>query len=322
MKKRLATLLGRLAISVALIVLLYRTLDLHALQERLVHLRAWPMALFLALLFVNTFISSWKWRLILRADNILVSQGKLFFSYFVAGFFTVLLPSTIGGDTYRVYDISRSGSKPGHIVASVFADRLTGFLALSILGLTFALLGFRLMPNPALLLIPLAVFGLLMAAAWCLWQQTPVRRMMALTRVDRVAALSRFANRFLDSMAAYRRRPRIILQAMAISFWFQANVILAIYAITLSLRIEIPLALLCIIVPVVSLIEAVPISIFGIGLRDSGYMLFFSQIGHTREEAGALAILYVALTFAYSALGGIAFIFKPKPNRTEAIDPS
>ena len=313
MNKRVLAILAKVLVSASLMVFLYSRLDLGAVKGLLAQWRAWPAAFFLALLFLNTFISSLKWRLILSADNIVVSQGKLFLSYFVAGFFTVLLPSTIGGDTYRVYDISRSGSKPGHIIASVFADRLTGFLALSVLGLSFSLIGFRLVPNPLLLLIPLAVFAMLMASAWLLWQQTFVRRMMTLTRADRVVALNRFATRFLDSMAAYRRRPRVILQAMAISFWFQANVILAIYALTLALNIRIPLALLCIIVPVVSLIEAVPISIFGIGLRDSGYMLFFSQMGHTREEAGALAILYVALTFAYSALGGIVFIFKPKP---------
>jgi len=310
MKKSALKFAVRAVISAILIALLYRRVDLSVLGARLAHLQWWPLVLFFAILFLNTFISAAKWWLFLRADGIRMPLAKVYLSYFVAGFFTVLLPSTIGGDTYRVYDIARRGVKTGHIVASVFADRLTGFLALAVLGLLFSLVGWRLIPHHALLLLPVAVFGLLVTAAGCLYQQASVRRLMAWTRADRVQALARFANRFLDSMAAYRQRPRVALQAMALSFVFQLNVILAIYALALALRLDLSPLFFCVVVPVVALIEAIPISIYGLGLRDSGYMLFFTQVGHTREEAGALAILYVAATFAYSALGGLAFIFK------------
>ena len=129
MKKAAFKFVVRAVISVILIALLYRRVDLSVLGDRLFHLQPWPLIAFFAILFVNTFISAAKWWMFLRADGIAIPLWKVYVSYFVAGFFTVLLPSTIGGDTYRIYDIARRGVKTGHIVASVFADRLTGFLA-------------------------------------------------------------------------------------------------------------------------------------------------------------------------------------------------
>lgn len=88
MNRRVLAILAKVLVSASLMVFLYGRLDLHALKEHLLHWRVWPAALFLSLLFLNTFIRSLKWRLILRADDILTSQGKLFLGYFVAGFFT------------------------------------------------------------------------------------------------------------------------------------------------------------------------------------------------------------------------------------------
>ena len=192
MKTSVLKFAARALISLALIAVLYRRVDLGALGARLTALRWTPLLAFFAILFFNTFLSAVKWWLFLRADGIKVPLAKVYLSYFVAGFFTVLLPSTIGGDTYRVYDLSRA-ARTGHVVASVFADRLTGFLALAVLGLAFALAGHSLLPNRALVWIPLSVFVALLAAAWSLYQQRLLRFGLRITRLDRLPPLARFA---------------------------------------------------------------------------------------------------------------------------------
>ena len=56
--------------------------------------------------------------------------------------------------------------------------------------------------------------------------------------------------------------------------------------------------------------EALPISIFGIGVRDSLYVFFFVQGGATREEALAMALVYVLITLVYSLVGGVIFLLR------------
>ena len=311
-KKHLAVIVKAL-ISAFLIWLLYRRIDLHALRDRLLDVALLPIGAFLLLLLVNTFISSVKWWLFLRADGYRAPLLGLYGSYLVASFFTVFLPSTIGGDAYRLYDFSRRGVKGGHLAASVFADRFTGFLALAALGFVFPLIGLRWIPRPVVLLVPLAFFAALLTMGWLLLQQTALRRILGATRLDRFVAVTRFLNRFLDSIGAYRRRPTVMARAMGLSFLFQFIVIAAIYCIGRALRLPIPFALYCVFVPIVSLLEAIPVSIFGIGLRDSGYLLFFRQLGRPAEEAAALSILYVSATLIYVTLGGALFLLRKAP---------
>lgn len=319
MNKRTPAFLLKALISLTVLTIIYRKVDISALGSHLAAVRLLPLAAFFALLAINTLLSAAKWRIFLKADGIDHPLGRLFISYYVASFFTVLLPSTIGGDSYRIYDITRRGSGAGHVAASVLADRLTGFLALSMLGLVFPILGWRLIPDHRVMLVPLAVFGVLLFVVWLLYQHTLLLRLMAMFRADRIGALNRFADRFFQSMQAYRSRPLVIARAMVISFVFQCNVILAVYCLSQALRLGIPPLFYGVAVPVVSLIEAIPISIFGIGLRDTGYMLFFAQIGRAAAGAGALSILYVAATLVYVATGGLVFLLQ---GREHAAAPS
>jgi uncharacterized protein (TIRG00374 family) len=313
MNKRTLAFLLKALISLSVLTLLYRQVDMPSLASQLAAIQFLPLAIFFVLLALNTLLSAAKWRIFLKADGIEHPLGRLFISYYVASFFTVLLPSTIGGDSYRIYDMTRRGSGAGHVAASVLADRLTGFLALSVLGLIFPFLGWHLIPDHRLLLIPLVVFGGLLVMVWLLIQRTLLLRLMTFFRLDRIGTLHRFTDRFFRSIQVYRSRPGVLAQAMAISFLFQCNVILAIYCLSEALGLGIPPLFYGVAVPVVSLIEAIPISIFGIGLRDTGYMLLFAQIGRGQTEAGALSILYVAATLVYVAVGGLVFLLDRQP---------
>ena len=76
-----------------------------------------------------------------------------------------------------------------------------------------------------------------------------------------------------------------------------------------------PFVYFCIFVPLITLGEALPISIFGIGVRDSLYVLFFAQGGASREQALSLALVYVLITIVYSLLGGVLFLLRRAPAR-------
>ena len=71
----------------------------------------------------------------------------------------------------------------------------------------------------------------------------------------------------------------------------------------------------CIFVPLITLGEALPISIFGIGVRDSLYVFFFAQGGASREQALALALVYVLITIVYSLVGGALFLLRRPAKR-------
>ncbi len=314
--KRSAKTALKLAVMALLLVLLYRKVDWREFAGVLLGIRwGWTVPFF-AILFANTALSALRWGLLLRSDGVAVPTGKLVVSYWIASFFNFFFVSNIGGDVYRIADIGRkSGSAIGSL-ASVFVDRLCGFLALSLMGFLFPLLGLRLVPpeNRGLLLVPLGVFlGFLFLAA-LLWQQR-LLRFFSRGLPGRIrTVVERFLDTFFSSVSAYLRRPRALAAAFGLSIVFQFLVFVAVWCVCRALSIPVSLPECCVFVPFVCLLEAVPVVPNGIGLRDTGYAMFFSAIGLAARGAdpatssASLSLCYMAFTLAYACGGGLLFL--------------
>lgn len=306
MKSRLA-LPAKLAVMTVLLVLLYRHVDFAAFRSALAGLRWSWLPLIYALFLLNTVVSSLKWSLLLKADGVHVPLLKLTVSYLIGAFFNLFLPSSIGGDAYRVVNTGRHGGAAKSF-ASVFADRLTGFLALAIWGLLFSAIGWSRLPDKRILLLPVLVFGLMAGLVFALVQRTWLVAVLRFLRIDRLKKLDAFLHKFLDSMAGYHGNRRLLVQVFALSLFFQMMAILIIFIISQAMNWHVPIIYFCIFIPLITLGEALPISIFGIGVRDGLYVFFFGQAGVAREQALSFALVYVLITIVYSLLGGVLFL--------------
>lgn len=311
MKSRLS-LLAKLAVMAGLLTVLYRNVDFAAFRNALTGLKWGWLPLIYALFLLNTTLSAWKWKMLLASDGVRVPLGRLLSSYLIATFFNLFLPSSIGGDSYRVVDASRHGGAAKSF-ASVFADRLTGFLALAIWGLLFSAIGWSRLPDKRILFLPAIVFGLMASLVFALVQRTWLVAVLRFLRVDRLKKLDAFLHRFLDSMAGYHANRRLLAKVFGISLFFQMMAIVIIFCISQALAWQVPFIYFSIFVPLITLGEALPISIFGIGVRDSLYVFFFAQGGASREQALSMALVYVLITIVYSLLGGVLFLLRRSP---------
>ena len=308
----------RVAISLLLMFLLYRRVDLGEVRTIFTETRLDYVALLFAMLLLNTVISAFKWQLLLRADGIRIPLRSLVSSYLVGSFFNIFLPSNIGGDAYRIYDVAQFSKRTAHSFASVLADRLSGFVALVLLGFLFGLTGYRKLPDPEVLAIPLLAFLALAALIGALLQQGLVRWFFEHTPLGKAGKLKAFAYSLLDSVTQYRQAPGLFARIMGLSFVFQFNAISCIYVLALSLNLAVPFMYFCIFIPFISLIEALPISIYGLGIRDASYAFFFAMAGVPKVQCLTLALAYVIMTLIYSLSGGFIFMLRPKANTRTA----
>ena len=308
MKKRLA-LLVKLLVMAGLLAVLYRHVDFVAFRSALAGVKWGWLPLIYGLLLMNTTLSSLKWQLLLRTDGVRVPLNSLLSSYLIGTFFNLFLPSSIGGDSYRVVEASRHGGAAKSF-ASVFADRLTGFLALAIWGLLFSAVGWSSLPDKRILWLPVLVFGLMATMVFALVQRTWLVAVLRFLRFDRLKKLDAFLHRFLDSMAGYHADRPLLAKVFSISLFFQMMAMVIIFCISRAMGWQMPFIYFSIFVPLITLGEALPISIFGIGVRDSLYVFFFSPGGASREQALSMALVYVLITTAYSLLGGVLFLLR------------
>ncbi|MDD3618813.1 MAG: lysylphosphatidylglycerol synthase transmembrane domain-containing protein [Desulfobulbaceae bacterium] len=262
------------------------------------------------ILLANTTFSALKWRLLLMSDGVDIPLRKLVVSYLIGGFFNVFLPSNIGGDSYRIYDVAQKSRQTVKSVASVLADRLTGFFALVCLSLISALLAAPGMGNFMVVLLPLGLLLLLLAALYMVWKRKPVHWVLRITCLDRFPALVRIVEKFFATFSRYGSERGTVRRVMLISFIFQFLMILAVYLMALSLHIAVPFMYFGAFVPLITLMEALPISIYGIGVRDVGYVYFFGLAGMTDLETRSLALLFLAMTLCYSMIGGLLYLVR------------
>ena len=75
-----------------------------------------------------------------------------------------------------------------------------------------------------------------------------------------------------------------------------------------ALFIDISFAKLLVVIPLVYLTEVIPVSINGIGIRDSAFVYFFVLVGQTKEEGLAIALLVLAMRYLSGLVGGAVLL--------------
>jgi hypothetical protein len=102
-----------------------------------------------------------------------------------------------------------------------------------------------------------------------------------------------------------------------VSVVLQSVVVWYYYAVAHALRINIPVVAIFVMVPLCTLIQMVPISFNGWGIRESVFILYFGQIGLSRDSALAFSLLGATLIVLLSLSGGVVWASRahdePKP---------
>ena len=108
---------------------------------------------------------------------------------------------------------------------------------------------------------------------------------------------------FYSGISAIAGKNKALSSSLLLAFLLWFNRILRIFFVALSLGLKIRLEYLFLIVPVIDVVEIMPLSIMGLGTREYAYIFLLSLIGISREESLALsllAFLLVAVSFSFA----------------------
>jgi hypothetical protein len=306
--KRTLLLTAKVTVSGVLLAYLLSTTDLSALARRVRSGDGALMAAAAALYTVMLALSTWRWRLLLRAQGYPAPMGRLSATYLVATFFNNFLPSNIGGDVIRVRDSSRLTGSTTTSLAVVAIDRILGFGALYALAVAAYAAGgpyVRHLAGARAVLIGLSfVFAVL---AYVFFRPGTARRLMAATRL---ATLPWARERFELVQAAvhvYRAQLGFVWAAFAASVALQALLVCYYYSIAHSLRIPLSLSACFLMVPLCTLVQTVPISFNGWGVRESVFIVYFGQVGLPRDSALAFSLVGAGLIVMMSLSGAVVW---------------
>lgn len=262
--------------------------------------------------FMGYLISVNRWKLLLQAQGVPARVGYLVRSFMVSVFFNNFLPSTIGGDVFRIYDSWRLGASKACAVAVVFVDRFLGLVALIVLTM-LGLLSVNPFSDsfPNLSLWVLVGFALAVGLAVFLFHSSFSLNLGQGDGQSKGAQMVlRVVSKVNDGFAAFRGRTDTIAKAFALSLLLQANVVVQYFIFAKALHLSIPFWSFFLIIPLSMFVMTLPISINGIGLRESIFVLMLSPWGIGKPEALALAWVAYGCLVAQGLLGGVVYALR------------
>ena len=134
MRNRVTNIL-KVAVSLAGILAIVLTQDLGELVRLFREMDWWAFVGALVLLVLGTLVRSFRWGTLVWALGIEVSWMRLTGLFFVGTFYSLFLPTGMGGDAVKMYELSRGDGDAALAISSVLVDRFLGLFALFALAL-------------------------------------------------------------------------------------------------------------------------------------------------------------------------------------------
>jgi glycosyltransferase 2 family protein len=295
----------RVAATVALMAYAVRDLDWAGFRRLLAAANwAWWLAA-LAMTLVVQVLAGVRWAALARPLGFDFPRRFFVRRFFEGMFFSLCLPSSIGGDVVKAVRIGQTTSLRLLAACSVLADRLTGVAALGVLVGT-AILARRFALGMA---AAVGVFGGLLLVALA-----GLRIVLAvLDRVHDALPEGSAGREFVARLLPYRARPSLVMAAFGWSFLVQMGGAVAVALVARAVGVIQPVGTWFTVVPLVSLLMVLPISIGGFGVRENTLEYLLRGYGVPSETGVAIALLWGLCTIIAGLVGGVLFLLERRP---------
>ncbi len=297
----------RVVISVTLLGLILWKTDWPQVRHAFAHLRVQFWLGAVAVLALAQVVSAVRWQYIARELGVARPFLHMLGFYFIGMYFSLVLPTSVGGDVVRAWYLDGNSGKKLNAFLSTFLDRLCGLwvlLILALLGVVFSPLTF---PN----WIRWSVFACVGAG---------VAGMLSLPILYRFRdKLPGKIQKLLDALLAVPSW-RVLIIPVVLSVLVQISNVVVVWLVGLAIGADVPGTFYWILVPLVSLLMMLPVSVNGMGVREGGMVLLLAPFGVSEGTALTLAFLWFAVTVTVSLEGGLVYLFGRFP-RPEVADP-
>jgi hypothetical protein len=256
-----------------------------------------------------------KYYFLLKGSTIHHSLASLVKINFIARFYALFLPSAAGMEFVRWFKVTRNKGGKAQFFATIVFERLTFLLVLMACGMV-PLFFYPSHPEIQILkmrILPIAAIGICLVAVFIIFYILPPIRDRIKSAV--YATLQKIRPRleiggYLDNHHLNR------IDASLFTLIFGLSVIWQIFFICRLLVLlkaaSVPLGILDItwIGSLVLLLQTIPISFAGIGLREGAYAFLFTLFNLPPEKGVLMGILFFSQMLIIAFVGGILEYFE------------
>jgi glycosyltransferase 2 family protein len=288
----------KIFVSLVLFSIILWRIDREALFEsfRMLDVRFIPVILLL--LILKYVVSAFRWKALLIYENSeKVSVSYLTNLYFIGSFFNNFMPTSIGGDVFKVYKLGKKLQSTANAFSATFMERFTGVIALVLI-------------SSVALVYLLKFWGVLLFLGF--WVGLVVGFYVLKFLSNKFAPFKKI----YSSLIKYKGQNRVLWIAFLTSFLAQFLAIGEQYVVFAALGHPLPVFYALFMFPLIVLASFFIPSINGVGVQDALYILFFGQMTYIAffggTGVGAAAALSASITYhlarlTVSLIGGVLY---------------
>ncbi len=310
--------LFKILVTLALLAFILTRVDLRMVGDIIASADLPLLLLATALYFFAIVLGASKWQVLVKAQDINASLVALLSFSLMGLFFGNVMPSNIGGDVVRAYDLAvMTRGRAEAAAISVLVDRLMGLCAFfSAAVVTSALAVFMLAQAHTLEQIEIAtVIAASAFAALCamLFSRRIARRVAFLFDIGIFARFKPTAQNVYRALQVYRFRYSALAINVLISMTIVVLTALVWFIVGRAVGItQTSFFAFLLFNPLIAFVLLIPISFNGLGPKEAAVVFFFGLVGVPEANALAMSLLFHVIVVITSLPGGLVWFSKRK----------
>ena len=271
----------------------------------------WWLGAGILVFFFCTIVATARWKILLAVQDINMTWLRTWQLFMIGMFFNLFMLGSTGGDVVKMFLTMREASNnKAAALLSVFMDRVIGMLALIFLSVAFLYFRYDLLNHAEGSSTLLNLLLWLMAAALLII--VGMFTFSALGWVHYLPQWTPLRGRIVEISAAchmYAKGWRLTIWAFLISFPLFGMFFTTFYCAARAFTDQLGIVDIFSVMPIVAVITAIPISVSGIGLRESLFVSLLAPFGVTAAVATLISVTGFLINTLGSLAGGLVFLF-------------
>jgi uncharacterized membrane protein YbhN (UPF0104 family) len=257
----------------------------------------------IAVMVVAIALSAVRWQRVLVALEAAARLRTLLSHTFAGMFVSNFLPSTIGGDVLRVSRLSAANGQAPTSFASVVLERMTGWIVLPVITLTGLALNPHLRHLGTASKVAIALSGVTLLLLGAVLAAASSRRIGG--RLAGHENWLRFVGAIHLGTRRFREHPFAALEVLGAAFVYQLAIVFVAFLAGTALELHVGWTAMMAFVPMVAVVQVLPVTIGGLGVREGAFVLFLHPLGVATHAA--ISLLFYGVTVVASLVGAPAF---------------
>lgn len=300
---------------IALFLIILSRINLSALFEILAHTNIFFLVLAFLVNCIIILLKSLKWKIIVNSIKPNFSLKRSIVAFFVGFSFSTITPAKLG-DFIKVFYITDENCSLGKSLSTIVIDRLIDIILLFFIAF-IGIYGFSVFYTIEILSIGtiiLIVTGIV-AGLYIILNKPLLSAILKpffniFVPKNLKGKVTLYYDDFFTGLFTFYYDKRRFFSSIGVGIISWIPTFIYGYLLALSIGIDSGIFFFVLIIPIISLIDLLPISISGIGTRDVALIFLFGLISISAVQAVAFSLLYLFMSYWLIALIGAGLYFR------------